>query len=226
MNFVLCATVLIGLIWLVSDESRYRTAVAAGQEQIIGNGRLQSEERPITAVTVIDVNGAFELRILVGQAPKLTLTCDANILPIIRTSVSDGRLAIFSDRSYSLNRAIKITVSTPHLTGLSASGSNRVEAQAIDGSEFSISLDGSNDAVLTGNVSALVAQLGGSSRLAATGLTAGAVKIRVAGSGEASVAAREQVVAEVSGSGSIAVHGNPRDRQTQVNGSGKIAFIQ
>ena len=41
----------------------------------------------------------------------------------------------------------------------------------------------------------------------------------------ASIDARQQIVAKISGAGSIAVYGNPSVR-TQVNSSGKIAFAE
>ena len=224
MRFVLIVTVLVASCWLFPGQAAAQTVVVTRQGQVIGNGRLASQERPITAVTVLDLNGAFELTIMVGQPPKLTLAGEENILPIIKTSISDDRLNIFSDRSYTANQAIRITVAIPHLTRLAASGSNRIEGRNIDGGELSVSLSGSNSAALAGKVTALTAHLDGSNRLSAAQLIADSVNIRVAGSGDASVDAREHIVAEIFGSGSIAVDGNPQDRRSQVNGSGKITF--
>ena len=198
--------------------------IITGQGQVIGNDRPASEDRPITAVNEIDLSGAFELTILVGQAPQLSIAGEENILAIIRTTVSGGRLDISSDRSFTANQAIKITVGTPHLARLTASGSNRIEGRNIDGSEFSVSLSGSNSATLAGEVAALTAHLDGSSRLSAARLSAASVNIRLAGSGDASVDAREHIVAQIFGSGSIVVDGDPKDRQSQVAGSGRITF--
>ena len=94
------------------------------------------------------------------------------------------------------------------------------------GGLLSISLNGSNNAVLSGKISALTARMSGSNNLTAQQLTADSARVTVSGSGAASVDARQRIVAEISGAGSIAVYGNPQARSTQVNGSGKIAFVQ
>ena len=224
MRLALIATALVGLCWLFPSQAGAQTVIVTGQGPVIGNGRLVSRERPITAVTVLDLNGAFELTIVVGQPPHLTLTGEENILPTIKTSISDDRLSVFSDRSYTASRAIRVTVAVPHLTSLETSGSNRIEGRNIDGDELSVSLSGSNSAALVGKVAALIARLDGSNRLSAAQLIADSVNIRVAGSGDASLDAQEHIAAEIFGSGSITVHGNPKDRRTQVNGSGKITF--
>jgi Putative auto-transporter adhesin, head GIN domain len=215
-----------GLAWLTAAEAGSQTAEIAGQGQIVGNGRMASEERPITAAAVINIDGAFEVAISVGQAPKLTLSGDANILPIIRTATADGRLDIYPERSYSANRAISIRISTPHLTSLAASGSNHIEAKDIDGGELSVTLNGSNNAALAGKVAALTARLNGSNKLSAAALAADAASVRLAGSGDASVDARQKIAAEIFGSGSITVTGNPSDRHSRVNGSGSVTFVK
>jgi hypothetical protein len=122
-------------------------------------------------------------------------------LPVIKTSVSDGRLDISSDRSYATSRAVRVAVSMPRLENLSASESNRIEASDFDGGQVKVSLSGSNSAVLAGKIAALMVRLDGSNRFSAAQLVADIVEIRVGGSGEASVNARQRVVAEIFGSG-------------------------
>jgi len=68
--------------------------------------------------------------------------------------------------------------------------------------------------------------MSGSNNLTAQQLTADLAKVTASGSGAASVYARQRLVAEIFGAGTIAVYGNPPARSTQVNGSGKIAFVQ
>jgi hypothetical protein len=138
--------------------------------------------------------------------------------------VSNGRLDLYADKSYSADGRIRVTVTSPNITDISASGSNLIEAEGLQGGPLSISLNGSNHAVLTGSVSAVTAHLGGSNRLSARQLSADAANVTISGSGNAAVDARQQIVAEISGSGSISVYGNPKARSTQVNGSGKITF--
>jgi hypothetical protein len=198
--------------------------IQANQGLVIGNGRLASEQRPIAAATAINIDGNFEISIMVGQSPMLMVEDDKNILPIIKTSVANGQLDISSDRSYSVKRWIRVMVSTLHIPNLSASGSNRIEGKNFDWGSFRSCWTGPNNARLAGKVSALTCHANGSNHLSARQLMAGSVTVTIAGAGEASVDARERIFAEIFGSGSILVHGNPRDRQLSISGSGQITF--
>jgi len=225
ISFAAAAILLFAALAPLCGASEAQTTIVTGQGQVIGNGREASEKRPVTAVTTINLDGAFELALVIGRPPGLTLAGDENILPVIKTSVSDGRLDISSDRSYTTSRAVRVAVSMPRLENLSASGSNQIEASDFDSGQVKVALSGSNNAVLAGKIAALTVRLDGSNRFSAAQLVADIVEIRIGGSGEASVNARQRVVAEIFGSGSIAVHGNPKEQSTRVNGSGKITFL-
>src|SRR5215469_2664630 len=198
----------------------------AGAGRVLGDGQPASETRAIGPLTAIDADGAFALTVKVGPPPGLTIETDKNILAIVKSDVSNGRLELYTDRSYSVNRRIKITVTSPNIADLSASGSNQIRAEGLIGGPLSISLNGSNDAVLSGKISTLTGRLSGSNNLTAQRLTADWANITVSGSGSASVDARQRIVAEISGAGSIMVYGNPPVRNTRVNGSGNIAFAE
>jgi hypothetical protein len=192
--------------------------------RVVGDGQPASETRPIGAVAAIAADGAFAITVQIGPSPGLTIATDKNLLPLVKTDVSNGRLDIYTDKSYSVDGRIKVTVTSPNVTDISASGSNQVDGEGLSGGPLSISLNGSNNAVLTGNVSALTAHMSGANHLSARQLAADSANITISGSGHAAVDARQQIVAEISGAGSISVYGNPKARSTQVNGAGKITF--
>jgi Putative auto-transporter adhesin, head GIN domain len=194
--------------------------------RVVGDGQPASEDRPIGPVEAIHSDGAFALRITIGPAPKLTIEADKNILPIIKTRSENGRLDIYSDRSYSVNRRIMVTVSLPNVSDISASGSNQIQADGFAGGPLSVSLDGSNHAVLAGRVAALTCVLSGANHLAAQGLAAGSANVALNGSGDAAVDASQRIVANISGAGTITISGNPKERSTEVNGAGRINFVQ
>jgi hypothetical protein len=193
---------------------------------VVGDGQPISEQRPIGPVNAIHSEGAFALTIINGSAPKLSIKADKNLLPIIKTEVTNGRLDIYSDRSYSVDGRIKVTVSSPGITEISASGSNHIDASGFAGGPLSVTLDGSNTASLSGKATALTSVLSGANHLAARGLTAEESKVTLSGSGNAAVDARQTIAAQISGAGSITVYGNPKARSTAVNGAGSITFAQ
>jgi hypothetical protein len=193
--------------------------------RVVGDGQRASEARSIGAVSAINADGAFMVTVKVGTPPGLTIETDKNLLPIVKTDVSNGRLDIYADRSYSVDGRINVTVTTPDVAEISASGSNHVNGEGLTGANLSISLNGSNNAVLAGNVSAVMVQMSGANHLSAQRLIADSANVTVSGSGNATVDARQQLVAEISGAGSITIYGNPKQRRTQVNGAGRISFV-
>lgn len=200
------------------------TSTDAGR--VVGNGQRASEARSIGAVSAINADGAFIVTVKVGAPPGLTIETDKNLLPIVKTDLSNGRLDIYTDRSYSVDGRIDVTVTSPNIAEISASGSNHIDGEGLTGTNLSISLNGSNNAVLAGHVSAVTVQMSGANHLSAQRLVTDSANVTVNGAGNATVDARQRLVAEISGAGSIIVYGNPKQRRTQVNGAGRISFVR
>jgi Putative auto-transporter adhesin, head GIN domain len=198
----------------------------SGRGRVVGNGQRASEERPIGPITAIRSDGALQLTVKNGLPPSLTVEADKNILPIIKTTVTNGQLEIYSVESYSTDGRINVSVSSPNITDISTAGSNRITAEGFDGGPLSIVMNGSSSAVLAGKVASLTCVMGGANHLTAQQLAADSANITLNGSGDASVDARRQIVAQISGAGSITVYGNPKERNTQVNGAGRITFVE
>jgi hypothetical protein len=194
--------------------------------RVVGNGQRASEARSIGAVSAINADGAFMVTIKVGAPPGLTIETDKNLLPIVKTDVSNGRLDIYTDRSYSVDGRIDVTVTSPNVAEISASGSNHIDGEGLTDANLSISLNGANNAALAGNVSAVTVRMSGANHLSAQRLVADSANVTVNGSGNATVDARQRLVAEVSGAGSITVYGNPKQRRAQANGAGRIRFVR
>lgn len=199
---------------------------SASLGRVVGDGEPASQTRAIGAVSTINADGAFALTIKIGSAPALVIETDKNLLPIVKTEVSNGALEIYTDRSYSVDGRIKVSVTSPQVAAIEASGSNQIDGEALTGEKLLISLNGANRAVFTGNVSQMTAKLSGSNHLSAQQLTTGSTDIVVNGSGAATVDARQRIAAEISGAASISVYGNPQQRSTRVNGAGRITFVE
>ena len=80
--------------------------------------------------------------------------------------------------------------------------------------------------MLAGREPALTCVMSGANHLAAQGLAAHSANVTLNGSGDATVDARQGSVANISGAGTITIYGNPQQRNTRVNGAGKITFVQ
>lgn len=86
-------------------------------------------------------------------------------------------------------------------------------------------LIGSGHLTVVGNTRELDAHNKGSGELSAEHLRAETVALAQTGSGNSTVQAYRQVRINNTGSGRIAVHGNPRERSSSRTGSGEVSFV-
>jgi hypothetical protein len=96
---------------------------------VSGNGVIESETREnLGAFATIDVQNALELAYTqdatLTQA-QVTVEADANLLPMIQTTVSNNRLLIKTLQSFNTATRTRITVRSPELNELVLSGASR-----------------------------------------------------------------------------------------------------
>lgn len=103
-------------------------------------------------------------------------------------------------------------------------GTGEVELTGGNAEKVMAELQGSGRMTLVGGARELHAEVAGSGELDARHLRADMVTLTHQGSGSSDVYARKQVHAEMTGSGSVTVHGNPDKREVIRNGSGSISF--
>lgn len=119
-------------------------SVGAFADNVVGNGRVETEKRFVPAFSSISVGGSGTLRVHRG-GQKLELTCDSNILPYITTTVADGELNIGFKPFTIINNTTKMLfdVTLPALRGVGLSGSGDAYIDAFKGEDFSGALSGS-----------------------------------------------------------------------------------
>jgi Putative auto-transporter adhesin, head GIN domain len=197
----------------------------ADPAMVAGNGKIVRSERAVGAATELDLDGAFLATVTLGAGPSLVIQGDENVLPLIRSEGTGGKLHIFAEGSYRTEKPISVILSLPALAQLSAGGSNSVALTGVAGPALALSMSGSNSISVAGRVGALSATLSGADRLAADTLEADEASVRIEGSGSAALRVIATLKAEIDGSGSIDVHGHPAQRRVQVNGSGSINYV-
>jgi hypothetical protein len=187
-----------------------------------GSGTERRESRQAEAFTEIDVGGIFDVRVQVGPETSVEIVGDDNIVPLVETTVSGGRLHLETSESISPDLDLVVNITTPDLRALRTSGSCDVNVRGLSGDEFELDASGVADITLAGVVQRLDLELSGAGRVDALGLTAQSVKVDMSGAGKADVHAERSLVADVSGAGSVSYAGNPTDVQRHVSGVGKV----
>ena len=86
-----------------------------------------------------------------------------------------------------------------------------------------VTLTGSGDINLSGSTAEITTVLSGSGDIDTSKLKAQTADATVSGSGDTTVYCTEMILARVSGSGDIQYKGDPKKKDTKVNGSGSIS---
>ncbi len=188
-----------------------------------GSGDQETEIREVEPFERIEMTTSGDLIITAGQEQHVEVTIDNNLLDNVTTEVVGRQtLLIESEHSFSSRRGLKIEVSVPQLTRLSISGSADVRIYDLDQDSFEISLSGSGDIEVDGNVKDVEIRVTGSGDIDAHDLIAKEANVTISGSGDVIVHATEYFDGEVIGSGDIEYYGHPEHVSKRVTGSGDI----
>jgi hypothetical protein len=219
-------------------------AVGASADIVVGNGRVASEKREVSAFKSISVSGSGTLRVHKG-AQKVELKSDSNILSYITTTVSGDELRIGFKPFTSLLTVTKLEydITLPELEGVRLSGSGDAIVDAFKGKAFSGEVSGSGGIKAELDYKSVSLRTTGSGDFNAT-VVANELDLRCSGSGgatlkgaasrvgisvtgSADIRARElearEVDIAVSGSGSIEIKAD-KSLDAKISGSGDIRY--
>ncbi|MFV8369922.1 head GIN domain-containing protein [Flavobacterium sp. LB2R40] len=222
-------------------------AQGPSNQKIKGNGKVISEKRTTASYDGISIIGFFDVELVSGKEGNITIKGEDNLLPYIKVEVVDEVLKISTEKnkyiSTSKGSQIIITVPFENINQVSLIGSgdvitkNSIKSKSfsakltgsgdmkldVETNDFNVNLSGSGDIVLTGKTENFNSDLNGSGDIDASDLKAKNAKITVYGSGDSKVFCSESLHARVSGSGDIEYTGDPKKKDTKVNGSGAIS---
>lgn len=219
----------------------------SSNEKIKGNGKVISKKRTTASYDGIAITGFFDVELVSGKEGNITIKGEENLLPYIKVEVVDKVLKISTEKnkyiSTSKGSEIVIVVPFESIDQVSLTGSgdvvtkNSIKSKSfsakligsgdmnldVESNDFDVNLSGSGDMVLTGKTENFNSNLNGSGDIDAGDLKAKNVKATVSGSGDNTVFCSESLHARVSGSGDIEYKGDPKKKDTKVNGSGNIS---
>lgn len=218
-------------------------ALAGGGERsgvVAGNGTV-AEERSIADVTEVEVKGVGTLIITLGETEELTVTAETAVLPKIKTAVSNGRLTIEPDGSFSTTEEVTYDLTIKELRAIVVEGSAEVEAEALATEELrleaggsasitvtelevdklEVTIEGSATVELAGSATEQRVEIEGSGSYEAEELASQDAIVIVDGAGEATVQVSDTLEAEAGGAGTIEYTGDPTVNAT-TSGAGEV----
>ena len=190
---------------------------------IKGSGNIISENRELTNFNSIHLIGSMDVNINSSDEYNCNIVGDDNIMPYIKTEVTNNNLQISIKKNYSSTEGLKVNVNAPNYDEVSITGSGDVNLIDFKNDNLSLNIDGSGDIAGNGDVQTLIAKINGSGNIMLKDLKSKTTKITINGSGDAKIWASESISAVINGSGDIKYYGNPINVKREVNGSGNIS---
>ena len=217
---------------------------SAGIQFITPSNVIITETRDVSGFNSIDISTLGKLVINQGNE-SLTISGSDNLVPLIKTSVSNGVLNISSVENISTTsfneKYLTFTIgvkdlsslnisgladiqmgilSTPSLN-ISMSGAGKVRLDQLITDKLDISLSGLGSVEIAGSAKQATVDISGAGSVNAPDLQVQSANVTVPGLGSATLWVTDQLTGNISGAGSVSYYGNP---QTNTNTSGLGSF--
>lgn len=207
-----------------------------------GNGEVESSNRQVESFTGIKVSGAINVFVRQGETHSLKITADANLLPLIKTSVSGDVLNISTKRAISKYEKLNVYIIMPSLEEIDISGASSLNSEGvlkadeldieasgasdlnlnIDCEELDLDVSGACDVNLSGRAAKAEMEASGASDIKAYSLKLGEAVVDASGSSDVNITVENKIVASASGASSINYKGNPKEVKQFKSGAASI----
>ena len=212
-----------------------------GFGKVHGSGNVKTQVREVKEFTRVHLKGTGRIILSHGDIRKVSITTDDNILPIIKTIVSNHILNI-THKSISVKpTTLEYHLTVPRINGVAISGSGDVVGQsdfnvntfeaiikgsgdmslAIDARRLAADISGSGSINLTGKTEEFQVSIKGSGDIRAHNLEAKNAVVVISGSGDCRLKTLESLQATIKGSGDVLYSGRPRV-ESHIKGSGSV----
>jgi hypothetical protein len=188
---------------------------------VAGSGKATSEVRTVGNFQAIEVGGALGVDVAMAAEPRVEISGDDNLVPLVTTEVKSGKLEIGTRKNMRPSVPLVARVAVPQISGLEVSGSSVVTLHELRGDRLSLEVTGSATVRGDGTVQQLDIEVSGSGGLTLDRLNAERATVTISGSGSVTVAASKSLDVHISGSGLVTYTGNPEVKQ-DISGSGRL----
>ncbi|MEO6587954.1 MAG: head GIN domain-containing protein, partial [Pyrinomonadaceae bacterium] len=187
-----------------------------------GSGNIVTEKREVSEFRAVDVGGAFVVEITAQKDYSLEVEADDNILPLIKTEFDGETLKIKTDVKISSSNPVKIRISAPDVENLQISGASKVSIVNLDNELLNVDLSGASKINCEGQTKNLMIDMSGASSLDGENLKAENVSIEASGASKATVFAKNELKADLSGASKVIYFANPTNIEKKTSGASSI----
>lgn len=173
------------------------------KEYVTGNGNIISDERTVDEFNTVELLGAANAEIIHGNEFSVSVKCYENIVPLVKTTVSDGKLTVSTIKDINLaNTSIEIQITCPALQAVTLSGAGNMVISSFHQPNMKVSLNGAGNAKFSDS-------------------ECDTVYATLSGAGNMHVNAKSYLEATLNGVGNIEYAGDPVV-QSKISGVGNV----
>lgn len=210
---------------------------------IEGSGKIQKQDRSVSAYTAVNLALPAILELRQGDKEGVQVETDDNLQALVETVVENGHLMIRSveKNTYPKTKTLNIIVYCKNLDKIAVSGSGKIwtdklvakqvkasiggsgdiQVKALQADSLSVAIGGSGNFMAAGSAPEFAGTIGGNGDIQVGKLESRNVKIKIGGSGSAQVWAKDKLDVSIGGSGDVAYYGDPKISKS-IGGSGKV----
>lgn len=222
---------------------------AGDAEAITPSDVIIKEERTVTGFSAIEMGAIGILNITQGEGHSLLIEGSDNIVPLIQTSVRNGKLFIEMEKNIVLRdldsvHQLTFTISVEDLTELTVSGMGKANMESLNTTQLDLVVSGAGDTAinhisadrlnitvsgmgnveLAGSAGHAKIEIPGGGEVKAGDLECQSAEVNISGLGNVTVWVIDQLSGTISGGGSVSYYGNPRTN-TNTTGLGKFESL-
>lgn len=187
-----------------------------------GSGNIVSDQRNVGEFTSVDASGVYKIEIVAQKDFAVSVEADDNLLPFIKTEVSNGVLKVYSEKKIRSKNALRIRISAPNIEKIEASGATNIDLSGINNSSLELDTSGASKVSVAGETVAFKVDVSGASKINAAALKADKATIDASGASRVSVNAVSELNADASGASTISYTGSPVNLNNRATGAAKI----
>lgn len=197
-------------------------------KSIHGNGNIITVDRKVSRAEKIVLKGNFDVVLVQGKTTSVSIETDENLQNYVLLSESKDELVFKTKSKFNLksDHGIKITITTPNLTGIYLAGSGNVKGteKFTGGNELKIDIAGQGDVDLSVNTPKIEVDIKGSGNVNLQGETKTA-SFDIAGTGDcnAELLKSENASIKITGNGNVKVYADI-SLNIKIMGSGDVFY--
>lgn len=210
--------------------------------QTKGNGVSQEQQREVGRFERVHIASGLKATVTTGDT-AVSLSGDENLLALIETEVEDGELVVRLKRGERVRGGdVRVTLSTPRLAAVEASGGSIVEAQAsaqgqfeaeasggsivtvkkVDAGTLEVEASGGSRVTLEGRAEEVKAEVSGGSVVRADEVEMASLRVEASGGARVEAGPSKRLTGDLSGGSLVRLSRSPAQRDVETSGGSKV----